>query len=556
MKIKNKRRGSQGMGGQLMPSVEAPQLTVAAAAGSFQATDTTTDRGYVFCPTLNSRDEVDAWSRRELQKRANVLYNSGGGLPHRLVNGFAQMICGTGMMPMPTPIRVRGREAKVREWTRNVRQLYMERCGSAQTYDLSRRRNAFSDQRLAFRLRIKDGDSAKVLARDVDTGRLRTVRYESSQIGNGVRAETDKRWVDGIYCGPHNAPLKMRLLGVDERNVETRTDIGMANVLHFMNDERLRQVRGLTAFYPVLNKMLDRGEIQHALTKGIKVASQPAYVIETDAVRSNSIPGTPGTTMPKSSRVVELGNGKKVNFADFLSGGEAWGLQPGQSFKVVQSQNPHPNVADYLQEMIRDVCMALNVPPEIAWNIIDAGGANMRFIQAELAQTIEILQDDLCDADLGPHYVAWLYDMIQAGEVEEINGWERHVWIAPARLTVDFGRDGKLYIEELKRGIRTMQSMYGMRGEIAELGIDTFLDERQYIIQGVIDRDITERDGTVRGMRFDEAFPEVRQSPINEDVSIVEDTTNIATPTAQQLQAMQARMLDIEHAIAFAREPK
>lgn len=537
------------------PQVTAAPLTVQAAAGSFQATDTTTDRGYVFCPTLNSKDEVDAWSRNELHKRSNVLYNSGGGLPHRLVNGFSQMVCGTGLMPLPTPDRVRGREGKVREWSRNVQALYMQRCGSAKTYDLAQRRNAFSDQRLAFRLRIKDGDSAKVFARDVTTGRLRTIRYEASQIGNG-RGETDKRWVDGILCGDHNAPLKMRILGVDAANRETKTDLGIENVLHFMNDERLRQVRGLTAFYPVLNKMFDRSEIQHALTKGIKVASQPAYVIESDAVRTSAVPGAPGTTMPKSTRVVELANGKKVNFTDFLSGGEAWGMAPGQSFKVVQSTSPHPNVSDYLQEMIRDVCLALNVHPEIAWNIIDAGGANMRFIQAELAQTIEVLQDELVDADLGPHYVAWLYDMISHGEIEEIDGWEKHVWIAPARLTVDFGRDGKLHIEELKRGIRTMASMYGMRGEVAEQGIDTYLDERQYIIQGIADRKVIV-DGTERSMTFEEAFPEIRQQTMN-DPSAADGQQGgaAANQTQAMLEAMQTKLNDIAHVMAFAREPK
>lgn len=543
------------------PVLRTPDLTPSAAAGSFQGADFSRDRGYVYCPTLNSKDEVDAWSRAELQRRGNVLYNSGGGLPHRLVNGFAQMICGTGLIPHPTPVRVRGREQTTREWVHKVRQLYIERCGSALTYDLAQRRNAFSDQRLAMRLRLKDGDSAKVFARDAATGRLRTVRYEASQIGNGsTNIEQSKGWTDGIFTGPHNEMLKLRVLSKDANGREKKTDIPGDNVLFFMSDERLHQVRGLTAFYPVLNKMFDRGEIQSALTKGIKVASQPVYVIEQDAQQARNLPaGSPGTTLPKSSRVVELSDGRKVNFTDFLNGGEAWGLGAGQSFKIVQSQNPHPNVADYIQEMIRDICMALNVPPEIAWNIIDAGGANMRFIQAEFAQTIEIMQDELIDADLGPHYVAWLYDMITAGEIEEIDGWERHVWIAPARLTVDFGRDGKLYIEELKRGIRTMQSMYGMRGEVAEVGINDYLDERQLIIQGIEDRIITERDGTVRSMTFEEAFPEVRQSPVSDAAATGDQTTDpsgSSADVAARMEAMEARLADIYHAIAFAREPK
>lgn len=552
------RRSSVLLGSDGRPmeiSTADPQLTVGALAGSFQATDQDGTTGFVYCPTMDSQKEVDAWSRVELAKRAHVLYNSGGGLPQRLIDGTADMICGTGMIPHPTPKRVRGREQKLREWSHNVRRLYMQRCGSRLTYDLSQRRNVQQDQRLAVRLKRLDGDSAKVFVRDVATGRLRTIRYEANQIGNGSAIGTlDKTWIDGIKVGRFNEMQAMRILSVDALGKQTKTDIPAENVLHLMNDQRLRQVRGLTCFYPVLKKMFSRGEIQHALTQGIKVASQPAYVIQQAAAQGNTIPGAAGTTVPGPVRQVEV-NGKKVNFRDFLAGGEAWGLGAGQEFKVVQSQSPHPNVADYLREMVRDICHACKIPPEIAWDIIDAGGANMRFIQASLAQWIEIEQDDLIDNDLGPHYVAWLYDMIVAGEVEEVDGWEQHVWIAPARLTVDFGRDGKLYIEELKRGLRSMQSMYGLRGEIAEVGIDTFLDERQYTIQGIIDREITERDGTVRSMTLSEAFPEIGNSNTFGN-AIAEASAQAADQQAQQLESMQAKLDDIAHVIAFAREPK
>ena len=162
------------------------------------------------------------------------------------------------------------------------------------------------------------------------------------------------------------------------------------------------------------------------------------------------------------------------------------------------------------------------------------------------------------DQDLGPDYVAWLYDMIVSGEVEEIEGWERHVWIAPARLTVDFGRDGKLYIEELKRGIRTMQSMYGMRGEIAEVGIEDYLDERQMIVQGTYDRKITQ-NGLERSMTFEEAFPEIRQQaidPSSSDSHAPDANGTSQADTQAMLESMDHKISDIAHAIAFAREPK
>lgn len=538
-----------------------PDLTPHSMAGSFQGAGFSRDRGYVYIPTLDSKREVDSWSRTELNKRARFVYASGGGLMQRGVDGVARMIVGTGLLPHPTPVRVRGREMKVREWSRNVRRLYMERCGSRVTYDLSQRRNTFQMQRQIKRCKIVDGDCVKVLIRDEETGRLRRMLYEANQLGNGSKhaSKTGDGWHDGIKCGPQNQPLIYRINVCDANGTETSTDIPAVNVLHSLNDQRINQMRGLTRFYPVINKVLDRGEILAAMTKGIKVASQIAYTVEQDLQQGKPVPGAPGTTLPGlPTTELDLGSGKKVTLEQFLSGGAAMGLKPGQRFKIVQSQNPHPNTQGYLHEMVRDIAWAIGYSPEILWSIVELGGANMRFVQADLAQQIEIEQDELVDQDLGPDYVAWLYDMIVAGEIEEIEGWERHVWIAPARLTVDFGRDGKLYLEELKRGVRTMQSMYGMRGEMADVGIEDYLDERQTIVQGIYDRSITV-NGVTRPMTFEEAFPEIRQQSIEQGKSgSGEDDANSQAQADMQamIQGMDHKLNDIAHAIQFAREPK
>ena len=551
--MKKQKRKAHAVQSAAIQQQAAPDLTPSSVWYSFQGASYTRDRGYVYLPTLDSKKEVDAWSRMELMRRSRFCYNSGGGLPKRLVDGYARMICGTGLVPHPTPQKILGREAKTREWSRNVRSLYTERCGSANTYDIARRRNVFQGQRATVACKIKDGDMAKVLVRDEATGRLRRKFYEAHQIGNGVFTPTldEPGWHDGVQCDQHNAALKYRIIGFNDDGTRTQTDVPAENVLFSLNDERINQVRGLTRFYPVMNKFLDRGEILAALTKGIKISAQVAYVIEQQlSSLSPQVQGAVGSLVPKPSKTIQTQDGRQINLEQFMNGGEAWGLAPGQSFKMVQSQNPSTNVAAYEREMVRDISYAIGVAPEIAWNIIDLGGANMRFVQADLAQGIEVEQDQLIDQDLGPDYVAWLYDMIVAGEVEEIPGWEKHVWIAPARLTVDFGRDGKLFIEEYKRGIRSMKSMYGMRGEEWSIELDQYLDERQAIIQGVNDRQITTAEG-VRPMSMAEAFPEIGVQ--NAFGSVAADA---GADTAEQLDGMKTQLTEIHQAITFARETK
>lgn len=560
--VTDRRRVLFDSRGDVVLNLDAPDLDYSASVGSFQHAMPSNDRGFVYVPTLDSKKEVDSWSRRKLNERSRFIYNNGGGLPYRLVDGVARQIIGTGLIPIPMPIRKPGQRDKIKKWSSNVRDLYMARRGKAKSYDMAGRRNVFQDSRAGIRCKIVDGDSAKILVRDLATGRLKTVRYEASQIGNGVEADTlearKEGWHDGILCGQHNEILKMRILSYDDDGKERRTDIPAANVLHSHNDERIHQVRGLTRFHRVASKVLDLGEIRAKLTGGIKVAQQTAYVIEQALQQANKPAGYPGSTLPVApTKLIETNDGKKITVEQFLSGNQAYGLKPGQSFKIVSSQNPSANVAEYLRDMIRDISWSIGVSPEIAWNIIEAGGANMRFIQADFGQFVEVEQDDWIDQDLGPDYIAWLYDMIVAGDVEEIDGWERHAWLEPMRLTVDFGREGTLHLKEYEQGVRTMQSMYGLRGEIAEVGIETYLDERQMIVQGIIDREITERDGTTRSMTFEEAFPGVRQQAMNQNGTATSNASSSdSSSVSAQLTAMQEQLTEIRHVIDFAREPK
>lgn len=480
-----------------------PDLTPSAALGSFQGAEVTRDRGWIWIPTLSSKDEVDQWSRAELQMRAHVLFNSGGGFFHGACKGIARMVCGTGLMPYPTPPQVRGQEMITREWSRRVRQLYAQRCGSANTFNLERRFNVGQAQRASILNKIKSGDLFWVLARDADTGRLRVQLYEANQCGNGD-TRGDASWTDGVKTDAHNAPVAYRFLGMNAAGKKTQTDVPVPHVLHLLEQERLHQVRGLCRPYPVLNSLFDAGEINAAITKGIKIREHIAYAVEQELPSAPGVPGGYGATnggvsAAENTKFIEGNDGKLISLQEFLTGGEARYLKPGQKFKMIESNRPSEQVREHKYDIYRAAARTLGYSLEILWNIVELGGANMRFVQADTQAQVEIEQEDLVDQALGPHYIAWLRDMIEAGEIEDRPGWELHSWLAPARLTVDFGRDGKLHIEQYKRGHITMKTLSGYRGEEWTLEIDQYLDERQYIKEGI----------ESRGLTWDEAFPEI-----------------------------------------------
>jgi capsid protein len=471
-----------------------------AAVGSFQGADfASRDRGYVYVPTLDTLKEVDAWSRTELLKRSRFIYNSGGGLIHRGVDGVARMVCGTGLFPYPL--------GKNKDRNQRLRRLWNARAENANTFDLSRKFTCGMAQQAIVRGKVRDGDVAPVLARDED-GRLRVMFYESHQVGQGsTRVDPSFRWHDGVQLDRHNAPVAYRILSRDMgTNRESSVDVPAQNVLFCVNYERFGQVRGLTRFYPVINKVLDRGEIMHAITKGIKMREQIAYAIEqqlgSQQVVQTGGRGTGYTALaPNPTTQVEVAPGKYITMAQFFGAGKEQELKPGQSFRVIESSHPDANVVTHLENLVRDVAWALKFSPELLWNITQLGGANTRFIMADAQSQIEVEQQELVEQFLGPYFLAWQRDMIEAGEIEDAPDWELHTWLLPKRLTVDFGRDGKLHIEQAKRGMITLKSLYGYVGDEWQIEVDQYLDERQYIKDGLT--------ANGRNLTWAEAFPEI-----------------------------------------------
>lgn len=512
---------------------------VMAAYNSFQGADRfSRDRGYVYLPTLDTLQEIDTWSRTELLRRARFVYNSGGGLVNRCVDGAARMICGTGLFPYPM--------GKNKDRNRRLRMLWNSRAESANTFDLSRKFSCGMAQQAIIRNKIKDGDVAPVLARNAD-GRLRVMFYESHQVGNGIGSLTGAtsiqdsgNWHDGVQLDAHNAPMNYRLVSQGVNQAVTTVDVPAQNVLFCVNYERFGQVRGLTRFYRVINKVLDRGEIMHALTKGIKMREQIGYSLEQQmpTVSQMPTPGAPGTTVgpnaPKpSGTLVDVGNGRKITLEKFFGAGEARDLAPGQSFKIIESDHPDANVREHDKNLIRDIAWGMKFSPEVLWNVTELGGANTRFIMADTQSQIDVEQQELVEQFLGPYFLAWQRDMIEAGEIEDADDWELHTWLLPKRLTVDFGRDGRLYIEQYKRGHITMKSLYGFMGDEWQIEIDQYLDERQYIKEGM----------KARGLTHAETFPEIGTGTIAKQEQAEE------AESVPDNEAVEARLEALERAI-------
>ncbi|MBL9160515.1 MAG: phage portal protein [Verrucomicrobiales bacterium] len=328
-----------------------------------------------------------------------------------------------------------------------------------------------------------------------ETGALRTALFEGNQIGNGGLSTPGL--VDGVHLDRHRGAVGYRLVTLDESGREQRTDVDAMHCTLVTDYERIHQARGVSCLYHAVNRLLDRGEILAATTKGIKLSSQVGYVIETAAGSPGPQAGTMAPKRPQTT--LQLPNGKKVTLEQLVESGQIDELQPGQSLKILHDARPHPNVTAHLDGLVRDISIGTGFFPEVLWNVSGLGGANTRFVMASAQSRVEELQEILVETYCAPTYLAHTADAIREGELEFHPEWFLHTWLTPARLTVDFGRDGKLHLEQYKQGHITLRTLYGYRGEDWKIEIDDYVDEVAY----------KKERAAKRGLTLAEVWPDV-----------------------------------------------
>lgn len=436
-------------------------------------------RSHVYFPELDTRREISSYTRTELLRKARFLY-ANHGIAKRVVNGLSRMVAGTGLTPQAT--------TKDRKWNAAAEKYFKNATGSQFVFDVGGRYNFEKSQQALLRFRYRDGDAAAILT-ESQAGGARFAFYEGHNIGNAALGNGDQEgWRDGVRCDAQNRARAYRFIGDGGKE----TDVPAEDVIFFADYERAGQSRGITVLAHAVNHLLDSSEITQYIKTGVKLANQYGYWIE--YANGAAKPATAG------ARVGGTGNRETittpagpVTLEKIYGAGAIPDLPPGATLKFNSSSHPHPNNLTLIEFLIRDIAWGVGISPEILWNIAAMGGANTRFVLADAQGWIEEQQ-----AELVRLYNArvWVYTLAKAmitGRLPRCSDpeWWAHAWIPPPRLTVDFGRDGKLHLEQLKMGVITYSRLLGWQGQDFESHTDKWLDEIKYFKTGMQNRGLS-----------------------------------------------------------------
>jgi capsid protein len=454
------------------------------AGGGFSGGErTSASRGHIVFPTLDTSKEVNTTNRTEVLRKARWLYNNDP-LCKRFADGFSRML-GWMMFKPVTPDR---------EWNILAKRVALDLAMSPSRFDRAGKFNFFTYQLLLNRRYLLDGDMLSLATTGRDGG-TQVLGVESHQIGSYPdRNGGAPLFWDGVRADRQGRPLQYSVLDPKETGKAKLYRAGSEAHLS-VRYERGGQLRGMSAFHPVVNSMLDTREIENDITLGIKTRNLIGFYM---APRGDAPPpqlkGAKGLQAGLKQYRKEVTYGtddvtgddeELLSYEEVFRGGNVPNFDDREP-KVLESAQPHENEMAFLNWRVRRAAMGFDLAPELLWDIGTLNGNTQRWVAADAQEVLEARRMET----LIPFCQWWWFHAIGAeiasGRLREPKvpkGMENHLgwwsveWIPPAKKTIDRGREGKLALDERRAMLRTLDEHFAEYQQDWSTEASQWLDE-------------------------------------------------------------------------------
>ncbi|HEY4283309.1 MAG TPA: phage portal protein [Chthoniobacterales bacterium] len=373
-----------------------------------------------------------------------------------------------------------------RAFNREATNRFHEENKDARSFDLRQVDNIYSAQFLVRRTVRLLGDLFGQLARPTPDFLGRPTPslsflpgYQCTSDGAQETAQSTLR--DGIrFDAQTRAPVKYRFelpLGAPNtnflvgRNNKRYAELDAADVLHFHDPFLSDQIRGISTLAPFANQMFSVKDIDDAETTGQIIRSGVAFALETVGDDIGTIPKLPGVV---DTEVIENKDGTKTIVQKIRLKGrdgtrEVQVYTPPAGMKLKTVESNRGGALEYRNHLIRGLPHCTLYPPE--WILFITGlaqGTVFRGVQNRVQKIANFFRANGGLEDLvSRYYVFWLWMRIKAGVFDQVgvpDDWFLHKIIYPANMSVDLGREGRLYAELVASGKMSWADYHALFG--------------------------------------------------------------------------------------------
>lgn len=460
-------------------------------AENFEASRAGNYRGWFFIPTsLDTASIADQWTRNQIAIKNIWCYNN---IPEmRAVND------GLAIDEVDTAIWPKARSSN-KKFNRAVTDRFDEENKDPRTFDLRQVDNAYSGQFLIRRTLRLIGDMFGQLVRPLVTGEPPRLGFIPGYqcTSDGVKnPEDEPNLRDGIRFDPATgAALRYRfalpqLPGEKERKYR---ELEANDVLHFHDPFFSEQIRGLSTYAPVTRQMFSMDDIDKAETAGQLIRSRVAYKVETIGADEGEIPKLPGV---RDTEIIENPDGSKTVIQTIVStdGNEVDIITPPTGMKMSTLESNRGGAIEFRNFLARGMMHATVYPPEWLLFIMGLGqGTVARIVQNRVQKIANFYRAMQLDMQyMQRWYRYWLWQRIKAGVFDGVAGgvpfdWWAHKLIYPRDMSVDLGRDGRLYDDRVMRGNMSPVDYHALTGrddeDVDEEIVDKAISRKLLLIE-------------------------------------------------------------------------
>lgn len=336
-----------------------------------------------------------------------------------------------------------------------VRQLF-------ETIDVSGENNLAGMAKMGIKSKKRDGDVGFI--KTLDNGFPQIQAIEADRIRANpfpFNSDFDKTFIGGVKVGRTGRPLSFK---VWERQLymgfENPREIEASSFIFLKEKSRFDGIRGVTAFERgALNHMRDIKEIIAAEKKAVKVAGKWAVLIKRFAggkpVSSVNLFG------PKT-------DGTGNNYSEEVQDGLIKYLLPGEDASSFQSNRPSPTFQGFLEFLIRDIAVSLELPVGFVWSLLGLTGPSVRLESKQAEKTFQAEIEQLERTFLNP-LCAWVitWAMMESKRLPFNPYWYKFEFNRPSHPSIDVGRESKADLDELAACVTSEVDLSAERGRNA-----------------------------------------------------------------------------------------
>lgn len=340
-------------------------------------------------------------------------------------------------------------DEEARAWERKTERLF--RAWANHTDADARQRNTFYRlQQIAYRAALHTGEifaTLPLIPRAGTVCDLRVQLIEADRVSTPFNATdgalTNGSLWDGVETGKWGEPVAYYI----ETTVPSQTEInrswqrvrafgaksGRRQVIHFYEEERPGQRRGLPWLAPILEPLkqiarYSEAELQAAVISGLF----------TVFIRHQDVTGDPlaGTTDAKEEALgnVTLGPGAMVDLAE------------GESIETANPGRPNAQFGPFVTEILKQIGMALDIPYEVLTKQFTSSYSASRAAIQQAWETFKTEREWFVAQFLEPIYTEWLAEMVAEGQISAPGffdnvliqrAWCGSRWFGPVPLQLD-----------------------------------------------------------------------------------------------------------------------